>query len=128
MLEGCIEEGSTTAGRVENGQLQQPLAILLQLVQQALLGLQLAALLRVVFLLDDVQFFFLFRAQTPYSVLYDILGDVLRCIEHAVLLALGGLRSLTVGNLLRHFLNLAERVFEDVSEYIHVNITFKVVG
>ena len=98
------------------------------MVQQALLGLQLAALLRVVFLLDDVQFFFLFRAQTPYSVLYDILGDVLRCIEHAVLLALGGLRSLTVGNLLRHFLNLAERVFEDVSEYIHVNITFKVVG
>ena len=106
--EGCIEEGTATAGRVKDGDSEEPVAVVLQLVEQALLGLQLAALVAEVFFLADAHLLFLLRAEPPHGVLHDVFRDVLRGVEHTVLLALGSGGSLAAGYLLRHLLNLRE--------------------
>ena len=99
-LQGCIQEGTTTTGRVEDGNLQQPVTILLQLFQQSLLGLHLSPLVGEIFSLVNMQFPFPLCAETPNGVLHNVFRDVLWRIEHTVLLAFRCLWSLPVVNLL----------------------------
>ena len=54
-LQSCIQESTTATSGVKNGDLQQPLTIMCELLQQAFLGLQLAALVGEILFLHNAQ-------------------------------------------------------------------------
>ena len=107
-LQSGVQEGTAAAGGVADGDLQQPLAILLQLLHQAFAGLFLAFLVGEILFVHNPQFRFLLGTEASHRILHNVFRDILRSVEYAVLLAFvqGGMPPCFAGQRLCDFLNL----------------------
>ena len=126
-VQGSIEEGTTTASGVADGNLQEPVAVGLQLFDEGLLGCHLAFFVGEVLAFIDTEFRFLFATELAYGVFNDVLGDVLWCVENAVFLALADGGRFALLELGGNFFDLGQRVLEDMAKDVDIDIALEVV-